>query len=587
MKKIIFIIIFIITNLHAINTKIVDDEQARNAAMTLNYLHGSLNKIVMYNDKIVLEEEYSNIINNLNLTVIKDEELVNVITSLMNTLTKFRLSEMDRDKFKQEYAQKLESAMTGALVGLVNTNGINPIKVSLDLALNIGNSYYKYNQAQKSLKNDLKNSTYILEKSAIKDLNKIRKDFILTYWEIMKRYNMPDKWRISEKQFTRLINVLKDTDNEKKYRQLLRMREELSVLPMFWNELSLVCRQLNKQEEELKYIDIYESLNDSLLRENNMYSLLLANKASYLHIDKDKEEIQNLLEKIYTVDPLNANRKLFMAMKYIQLKNYNKADELLTQNIDDDFLVQTSNLLKVHIYMDTNKTDEFESTIIDLLQNQNLSASEYLYYIGKRPTVLLLKEIKKEIQNIDIKLNKNTYGKENLEVKISKKWVINDIEDTEFNLKIDEGNFKFYELNVEDKVIEYVFKNVIDLSDLIEKKEKLISFKFNHKKVPIELVYKMAIHDEKKVESVIEKDTEKNKSNSYLDNFTKKITKTIEDTEIVDKIKDSEVTDYAESVYGSLKNAKNIISADVEFIPIKILTREKCYEILNDMKECK
>ncbi len=102
MKKIIVLILLIIGCLSASTETSVDNEKARNAAMTLNYLHGSLNKIVLYNDKIVLEEEYNNIINNLNLTVIEDPELVHVITYLMDTLTQFRLSEMDREKFTIE-----------------------------------------------------------------------------------------------------------------------------------------------------------------------------------------------------------------------------------------------------------------------------------------------------------------------------------------------------------------------------------------------------------------------------------------------------------------------------------------------------
>lgn len=201
----------------------------------------------MYNDKIVLEEEYNNIINNLNLTVIEDSELVQVITYLMDTLTQFRLSEMDREKFRKEYEEKLEGAMSGALVGLANIRGSNPIELGVNAVLGIGSAYLNYKNAQKSLKDELKSSTYELDKGAITDLNNIRKEFIITYWQIMKRYNMPDEWRVSEKQFTRLIDILKDDNDEKQYRQLLRMQDELAVLPMFWYELSLVARKLQKK----------------------------------------------------------------------------------------------------------------------------------------------------------------------------------------------------------------------------------------------------------------------------------------------------------------------------------------------------
>jgi hypothetical protein len=58
-------------------------KKSKNAVLALNYLHASLNKIKMYNDKRVLEDEYDNIINNINLTAINDKEIVDIITKLM------------------------------------------------------------------------------------------------------------------------------------------------------------------------------------------------------------------------------------------------------------------------------------------------------------------------------------------------------------------------------------------------------------------------------------------------------------------------------------------------------------------------
>lgn len=585
MKKIIVLILLIIGCLSASTETSVDNEKARNAAMTLNYLHGSLNKIVLYNDKIVLEEEYNNIINNLNLTVIEDPELVHVITYLMDTLTQFRLSEMDREKFRKEYEEKLEGAMSGALVGLANIRGSNPIELGVNAVLGIGSAYLNYKNAQKSLKNELKDSTYELDKGAITDLNNIRKEFIITYWEIMKRYNMPDEWRVSEKQFTRLIDILKDDNDEKQYRQLLRMQDELAVLPMFWYELSLVARKLQKKDDELNFISKYESLNDKLFRHNSMYSLLLANKISYMNINTDKEEIIQSLKKIYEIDSLNANRKLFSAMKYMQLGDYANADSLLTQNIDDNFLANISGRLKLNIYLDTNKEKEFEETITELLQKQNLSTKEYLYYLGKRPTHLMISEIEEEIKKIKVDLNKNIYGKESLEVSLSKRWVIQDIEDTEFNLLIDDKIYKFEKIKVEEDFIKYSFKDVIDLSEI--KEESFISFEFKHKHVPVKLVYKMSLKKDEPTDKV---EVKEEKKDSYLNLVGNKITNTIDkikDSEIVEKIKDNEVTNYINPVYNNASNkAKSFLYTEVFFKPMEILTEDKCFDIQNGMKEC-
>lgn len=580
MKKLILLFLVVFSGMYA-STALIEDSKARNAAMTLNYLHGSLNKIVLYNDKVVLEEEYNNIINNLNLTVIDDEELVEVITYLMDTLTQFRLSEMDRAQFRKEYEEKLEAALTDSLSGLANIRGSNPVELGINAVLNIGSAYFNYKKAQEGFKRGLEKSNYSLDKKAITDLNTIRKEFILTYWEIMKRYNMPDNWRVSEKQFSRLINILKDTDGEKKYRQLLRMKDELSVLPMYWYELSLVARSLNKKVDELKYIAKFEKLDNKLFRENTMYSLLLANKVSYLNVKTDKKLIRNLLEKIYKVDSLNPNRKLYSAMKYIQIGDYEKADFLLTQNIDDHFIPSVSGRLKVDLYLKTNDK-KFEKTITELLKKQNLSSGEYLYYLAKRPTKLLIKEINKEIKKIKIDLSKSVYGKEDLVVKLPKSWVLKDIENTEVNLIVKGKSHKFNKIKLKDEFIEYRFKDVINIKDLIKNKFEMISLKFNHKTVPVELVYEMSIKSKEKKNSSQETLKEVKKEDSYLNKFKSKVNETI------DVVKNSEVTEYVVSpVSGAVKNVNSFIRADINFLPIKVFTENKCFRINAKMAECK
>lgn len=304
-----------------------------------------------------------------------------------------------------------------------------------------------------------------------------------------------------------------------------------------------------------------------------------------MNINTDKEEIIQSLKKIYEIDSLNANRKLFSAMKYMQLGDYANADSLLTENIDDNFLANISGRLKLNIYLDTNKEKEFEETITELLQKQNLSTKEYLYYLGKRPTHLMISEIEEEIKKIKVDLNKNIYGKESLEVSLSKRWVIQDIEDTEFNLLIDDKIYKFEKIKVEEDFIKYSFKDVIDLSEI--KEESFISFEFKHKQIPVKLVYKMSLKKDEPTDKV---EVKEEKKDSYLNLVGNKITNTIDkikDSEIVEKIKDNEVTNYINPVYNNASNkAKSFLYTEVFFKPMEILTEDKCFDIQNGMKEC-
>mgnify|MGYP000072853877 CR=1 FL=1 len=50
-------------------------DEAITPIMALNYCNFSLLTIIEYNDRIILDQEYNNIINRINLSLIKDEEI--------------------------------------------------------------------------------------------------------------------------------------------------------------------------------------------------------------------------------------------------------------------------------------------------------------------------------------------------------------------------------------------------------------------------------------------------------------------------------------------------------------------------------
>lgn len=162
-----YILIFALFNIAAVNAKDLSKvnitKDARNAVMALNYLHSSLNKIVTYNDKIVLEEEYDNIINNINLTVIKDREIVNVITHLMDTLTTFKLTEMEKEQLKREYQEKLDNAISGTLTD-ISVRGADPISIGINLLTSTGSAYMAYQDSQKNAKEGFDNNKWKLKK---------------------------------------------------------------------------------------------------------------------------------------------------------------------------------------------------------------------------------------------------------------------------------------------------------------------------------------------------------------------------------------------------------------------------------------
>jgi len=566
-----------------------------NSIMVLNYLHASLSKIVMYNDKRVLDDEYENIINNINLSEINDREVIALITNLMDTLSTFRLKEVDREILQKDYQNKLEKALLensvnmavglGTIAGGAVTGGKSMVEAG---SRNLGASIVNMMQSAKYAHDELEKGKWKLKKSTITELNEIRKKFLFTYWELMKRYSIPDNLRITENQFTRFVNVLKGTDEKKKYRQLLRMKDAMSQSLTYWFELSLATHFQNDKNEELSAFNKYKELNYQLLRQNVQYSLMLANSLVYLDTKTQKDEIKKILDEIKKTDPQNPERKLVSAMEYAQIGEPKKAIVLLDENIDDDFLTEVSQKMKLNLYLEAKEMLKYKAQMANLLEKQRLSVLEYLAYLGKYPIELLVKEIKKDIDNIKIDIQTSIIGKDDLVVSLPKKWVLRDVEDAKLYLQLSDKKKKLYdEVKIEDDMINFTYKEVMSNDSLKEGKVKNLGIKLVYKEIPTKITYSIKIvkpdtntslHGTAPDSPSLGGKEDKNDS-SFLSSLYKKSEGVIK--------KSKEIYKQGEEVYKKGEKQYTKYMSEIKFIPETVQLGDKCFDVQNDLKACK
>jgi hypothetical protein len=550
------------------------DGEVKKAAIALNHLHSSLNKIVTYNDKVVLEQEYDDIINNLDLTAIEDREIVEVITYVMDTLTRSKITETEKEHLQGEYQEKLDSALTDAITGL-NLSGRNPLEMAMNIAVSSGSLYMDYKTNQNRYKKDLDKGNWQLDKGSISEINDVRKDFIKTYWAIMKRYNMPDRWRVSEKQFQRLHSVLRGSDSEKQYRQLIRMEKELEILPDYWFELALIAKKIGNKEAELNAIQSYESLNDQLLRHNSYYSLLLANKTMHMDKQTDRELIAETLAQMLQIDPMNPERKLFAALKYMQIDYPQKGEELLNQNIDDNFLSTLSQRLKIDIFISANQDDLYAVTIEDLLAQQNLLAGEYLYYLGKRPLPMLVEEITSQVKAINLTWDKSSYGNDDLQAVVPKGWVLRDIENTEINVTTEVGTFQPTKIGKATDSILYTFADVLDYKAFAKEEQHSLKLEMVIKGLKIKIDYAITLVVDTEEKAVTE-DNEKESSGMFGGVLNNSFVKSASN-------KFNVIKDTTTGKYGELAN---YVNGTFMFEPIYIYANDKCFNLKESLQPC-
>ena len=112
-------------------------------AYALNLCTVSVSQIIDYNDLIVLEQEYETILNNLNIEMMpKDESLLKILKQLLDTITFFRIQEVDKKFIERDYQNKMKNAIWSAIpnIGVIFGGGDRKA-LAFTLASQIGIGY--------------------------------------------------------------------------------------------------------------------------------------------------------------------------------------------------------------------------------------------------------------------------------------------------------------------------------------------------------------------------------------------------------------------------------------------------------------
>lgn len=266
---------------------IYTEEDKKRAAYALNMCTVSVSQIVDYADINILEQEYEAILNNLNLEQMpKDEALLHILRQLLDTITYFRIQAGEKEMIEKEYQQKMKNAIWNAVpnFGLIVAGG-NPVTMAISLASQVGIGYmnYRRSKAETSLEKDRKE--WELRKTAIEQLNGLRRELFDTAWRLADTYEFPDEYRLTERQISQYNKILMDQDEIRKYERLESIKEKFKAYPPFWyfigNAANYIAGDMNLglsdetravyRKTALDYFEQYEELNKfNILREDQL-----------------------------------------------------------------------------------------------------------------------------------------------------------------------------------------------------------------------------------------------------------------------------------------------------------------------------
>lgn len=397
-------------------------------ALALNYCQVSLANVISYNDKIILDQEYDNIINNINLSRVKDEEIVSLFMDLMDALTKSRLQVGDKQWLQRAYEKQMENAIYSAVgrSGITVVSG-NPLVLAGQAVFSVGMSYFNYQKNIAQYKEALEKSKWELKKEELEYLNYIRKSFFEASWRLIQKYNFPDEWRLSEKQINEYIDILKDTDSERKFRKLRRIEDSFQAYPPFWYYFGKTAQDIQNTAYALECYKIFETKQKGIFRCDPYYASVCMNRITLYDTNKDVTFIQSDISTLLKNSAGNHEMILFAALTYGKLKQYAMAQELLTQNIDDQYEESLHRRFLGDILIDQGKTSELAMWMQKMCDSDTAKNQDVLYLVGRAKEYDKVKMLAPQIMPITISLSQNWISPDDVIVSLPVKWFLDSL----------------------------------------------------------------------------------------------------------------------------------------------------------------
>lgn len=322
-------------------------------AYALNLCTVSVSQIIDYNDIVVLEQEYETILNNLNIERMpKDEALLKILKQLMDTITFFRIQEVDKQYIDREYQNKMKNAIWNAVpnLGMLLAGG-NFVTMAISLASQVGIGYMNYRKAKAENTFAHEKAMWQLQRAAIEQFNGLRRELFDTAWRLVDAYDLPDEYRLTERQVKQYNEILMDPDPARRYERLDVIKEFFVAYPPFWyffgNTAAELMRMTEGQEAEMyrqiamQYFEIFiRSFSAcNLLRENQVASACALEYIDLLPVETNSalDKVSDLLQFALKMSG-NANDVLQLcAFAYLKIGDIQSAAHLFRRLVNENY----------------------------------------------------------------------------------------------------------------------------------------------------------------------------------------------------------------------------------------------------------
>ena len=308
--------------------------------LALNMAIVSVHRILATQDRIILEQEYQNIINNLSLGNIEsDKDMTALYSDLTGRTSRKRLRSEEAEFLRSHYDQRERNLMNKAL-SRIRPQGKKIISIIASFAMSCVSSYFEYRAMKSELSEELRGELWQLTKEDITDCNNLQERLLNSSWNLLRQYGLPDSYRLVQRTLDDFYKAVNEKDPAKRFRMLRELERDFQVYPPYWLYKGKTAQELGNNSEAHSCFERFNEVWRPVLRQDPYkvealkFGLSETVKGENLS-DDEKRRAFGILEAITENTPRDdwANR-LFAGMAYFLLGEKDRGIEIVESNVD-------------------------------------------------------------------------------------------------------------------------------------------------------------------------------------------------------------------------------------------------------------
>jgi tetratricopeptide (TPR) repeat protein len=394
------------------------EQQRRRTAVTLNYCRASLSRIRRYPSKRILLEEQERILNNLDLNAIRDEEVINLYSAVLDEINQTQILETERRVIHERTRRGMQRKLGTDLFVI----GAHAVTGQLGNAIQSGaNSWWDYRNT--SIDRDAQ--TWVLERTKINGIVERSSKFLDAAWKLSRRNEIPDRWLVRTDDLSRLQKAMHEPDPAVRLRVLQRMSRFMEAYPPYWYYVARTQQQMGQLQEAAKTFRQLVDLGNGHFRKDDMLAAGTANLAmieEYLESPTATRTAKKALE--YSTDSWEVN--LTCAWVLNRHDAHSEAEDAILRNLDVELEEHQSAIALTSLYYHTGDSAKLakllsDETVVARIPIPGLLLSATLLADDKFPAAAR----RRVVSSIRVDTDRR-FGRESLVVSSAPDWKLGD-----------------------------------------------------------------------------------------------------------------------------------------------------------------